>query len=144
MVQQQIVEMCLFLLLNSHIVYIVFTVSFNVILNFLFYASNFYLLYFHILCLNILYVKIYLTAADKTCRIISQSKDSDLLSLETLWAFSTSWPLRASQARDPIHSSGTRRTRYPRRTLHEAQRQLCISGSCEDEQYCAADGAYSM
>lgn len=67
MVQQQIVEMCLFLLLNSHIVYIVFTVSFNVILNFLFYASNFYLLYFHILCLNISYVKIYLTAADKTC-----------------------------------------------------------------------------
>lgn len=144
MVQQQIVEMCLFLLLNSHILYIVFTVSFDVILHFLFYASLLSFIFSHTMFKYLVRENLLDCHRQNMCRIISQSKDSDLLSLETLWAFSTSWPLRASQARDPIHSSGTRRTRYPRRTLHEAQRQLCISGSCEDERYCAADGAYSM
>lgn len=71
---------------------------------------------------------------------------SHLLSLEPLWAFSTCWSLKAGQARDPIHSSGTRRTRYPRRTLYEEYRQLAmyfkVSCSCEDERCYAADSTY--
>lgn len=76
---------------------ILFTVSFNVILNFLFYASNFYLLYFHILCLNISYVKIYLTAADKTC-----AESSVKVRIVTFCPWRPSGPLAPAGPWEPV------------------------------------------
>ncbi|TNN59761.1 hypothetical protein EYF80_030034 [Liparis tanakae] len=59
--------------------------------------------------------------------LTSRSEDSHLLSLEPLWAFSTSQSLSATQARGPVPPPGAGGAGHTRWTLHESQRQVIMN-----------------